>query len=332
MPMIKESSAQTLVVNGWEGTRGVEEHPGVIKYHSINLFLCRRNPKMPGLSWNEFVDYVKNPSHSFVDDGEGGIIILTHPYLYNQKEFIKFTNTIDLTKITGIDITHCQSGPIVEQLWDRLLIKCYDENRVFLWGFGCDDHEHFLSWTWALMDTLSEAALKQAFINGAFYASSGVIINDICVKKGKITLNMPEETIVIWLTSNNRELKRDINVKKTDYTLNDSDRTTIPDKSRFIRALLYRKGCYAWTNPFRIILSDSLENPYGKGGKWYKSTTHNHSDLAAGKRKNFEKLFQDYADSGYTAAFHTPYGYWHQKEYQFPLGKRPLINGLLPDR
>lgn len=328
---------QQLLVNGFEGALSTEAAPGLLRYDFICLFTAGKNYRAPGIHWKEFADWVADPRHSCVNDGYGGILILTHPSLYfgahnDFKDYYRYLSKLDLARFTGIDITYMGSGPDADSLWDRLLVDCYDQGRPFLFGFGADDHGHFKSWSHAWLDTLSEAALKRAFRTGAFYASNGPSIDSIRCSGNSVRLYLPEASDVVWIKGGGAIVKRESRVREAAYTLNPTDGTTLPRSARYLRVRIEKNGRQAWTNPFRVLSTDSLVNPYAGKGQWHRTTTHNHSDCTTGKPAEFVQLMQRYSDSGYTAAFHTPYGYWVQHDYPFPIGKRPLIRGITPDR
>jgi hypothetical protein len=154
----------------------------------------------------------------------------------------------------------------MEALWDRLLIHYIREGKPLLYGLATDDaHNHFefgpaysnpgRGWIMVRARELSPAALIEAMEQGDFYATTGVSLQEITVKKGKLEVQVTPEaglayTIQFWgagaaageggMTG---VLLKEVQGLKASYKLRKQD--------------LYARA--------KIISSKPKENPYKEG-------------------------------------------------------------------
>jgi len=91
--------------------------------------------------------------------------------------------------------------PGTEQMWDMINIAYSGKNQPLMYGLATDDsHEYHQigsaysnsgrGWVMVYADSLSPSSLIAAMENGDFYASTGVILNEVSVKNNTLTVNV----------------------------------------------------------------------------------------------------------------------------------------------
>jgi len=265
--------------------------------HLVSLFSTGPVP-LPGTrTATTHVAWVNEPRHSYVADGTGALCIWAHPA---ETDGPRIRN---LPGLAGIEIQHGWVPSKRDELWDGLLMACYDSGRPFLWGFAADDtHSHTRigqCWYAARLPEMNEFALKAALRKGAFYASNGPAIADIQVRDRTITLKLEQESDVLWLrggqfigvdskreisvtneTGKNRCVKLDKAVRTSSLDL---DQLKIELKDlKYVRAIVQTDPLHlAQTQPWRIS-KDTIHNQYPASGTWVRGQTHNHTDTPPG--------------------------------------------------
>ena len=283
--------------------RGVEESGGSLignpgfGPHLISLFATGPNPHASAHTLAEHVAWVNDPLHSYIADGTGGLCIWAHPADSQAQDILA------LPGLTGLEVNHAGHCLLRDKLWDAVLRGCLDQSRPFLWGFAADDTHSFqkieLSWYAARLDELSEFALKRALRQGAFYISSGPVINDVQVQAHRITLHLEQPADVFWLRAGqflapepapqievtpdpgqNHSIQWDKDTRQSTLNL-DTLHISI-DQLHFVRAVVRADpSTIAHTQPWRIASDGSVDNPYPQDGLWVRGQTHNHTDTWA---------------------------------------------------
>ena len=123
------------------------------------------------------------------------------------ERFLEIYNGHPITK-NGGDQYHASS----ERIWDILLTRRLAELKLPpIWGTAVDDSHNYLQfraetsnpgrgWLMVRAGRLSAPALIKAMEAGDFYASSGVVINDIRRDKKRLALDLQAEPGVEYLT------------------------------------------------------------------------------------------------------------------------------------
>ncbi|MGE5531132.1 MAG: two-component regulator propeller domain-containing protein [Bacteroidota bacterium] len=339
----------------WEGLvcRGVEESGRLIigqpgfGPHLISLFVTGQNPLSATQALPEHVAWVNDPLHSYVPDGTGGMVIWAHPGS-------PAADLLALPGLTGFELNYAGSGLTFDKLADEVWRGCVTANRPFLWGFAADDTHaggpKGLSWFCARLPMKSEAALKAALRSGAFYVSSGPVIEGLQVQGHLIRLDLGQKADVVWLRAGqylgkapaeeltvsteageNRCLRWDREVNASEFDL---DRAGVPlDQLQFIRAIVRLKpGDIAQTQPLRIMPDGKIISPYPAAGEWIRGQSHNHTDTGPGGTTRLLDYRLAYQDKGELAAFSTDYSYWESPYQWLPTDRTPQISRVEPDR
>jgi len=102
--------------------------------------------------------------------------------------------------------------PSTDRFWDiALAVRLAKSPDAILYGFATDDtHDYFSQspkdanpgrgWTMVLADTLTTEALLDAYERGAFYASTGVTLDEIRVGSGEYSVQIHEVPGVTYTT------------------------------------------------------------------------------------------------------------------------------------
>lgn len=183
-----------------------------------------------------------------------GVAVFFHPgrhLLHRIGWYEKFFRKYD--HLAGIEVLNRGNRfPFDRKTWDRLLTRLMPERPV--WGFANDDSHDSRSqvgrdWNVFLLPELSEAALKDAMINGRFYFStrhtiSGAegyppAINSISIDEnnGTITIDGYNYEDIRWI-SNGRVVQESRTLNYTEV------------RGSYVRAVLKGKGGETFTQPF----------------------------------------------------------------------------------
>jgi hypothetical protein len=101
--------------------------------------------------------------------------------------------------------------PGTEQMWDMINIAYAKRNQPLLFGIASDDSHNYhefgksysnagRGWVMVKSDKLHVNELIDAMEEGDFYASTGVVLNDIVVKNGVLNINIKDEAGVQYKT------------------------------------------------------------------------------------------------------------------------------------
>src|ERR1035438_277245 len=79
-PLAPRSAGRQLICRGYEeGGSITEDQPGWTP-HLVTLFTTGTNPHSPIHTPAEHLRWARDPNHSYVRDGRGGLVIWAHPY------------------------------------------------------------------------------------------------------------------------------------------------------------------------------------------------------------------------------------------------------------
>ncbi|MDR0450353.1 MAG: CehA/McbA family metallohydrolase [Treponema sp.] len=187
---------------------------------------------------------------------QGGISIICHPHLY-EEGYWPLERLLELTGYTALEIYNHNvkmnnaGRAVATDLWDALLSA---GRRV--WGIASDDFHHrsrygggFIA---ALGEEKSASAILGALEKGAFYASSGIVLKDIGVKGGSISLTAAsgrvKGTVFRFIGKDGKLLKEERAAEPEAA----ASYTPRGDES-YVRVEACREdGARAWTQPFWI--------------------------------------------------------------------------------
>lgn len=154
----------------------------------------------------------------------------------------------------------------MEELWDKLLIHYITEGRELVYGLATDDAHHYIEykvgasnpgrgWIMVRATELSPAALISAMEKGDFYSTTGVELEKLEFKKGKLNVAVKplpgvEYTIQFWGAGKSKD-----NRKKEGVILKEVKGATASYK-------LLKKNLYVRA---RIVSTKPKENPFAEG-------------------------------------------------------------------
>lgn len=329
--------------------RAVEEYgrvyigePVVSFPHVVTLFAAAKRP-IPGEgTFQDHLDWVNHPLHTYVADGTGALAVLAHPAA-SQAAWIASQNGL-----AGLEVHYAGEAVSRDALWDDVLRRRCAAGKPPLWAFAADDthsRERIgLSWFAALLDTVDERALKAALRAGALYVSNGPVIEHVAAEGSRITLDLGQPSEVLWLRAGQfnapgatfsvdaglgagRCLQQEVNVRRSSLDL-EATGLGAADVC-FVRAIVRTAPAgEALTQPFVVRSDGTVTNPYPATGVWVRGQTHNHVDGSISARMAGDAPSQAYRkayrDRGLEASFELEYSYW-----EVPLG-RPVSDGF-PD-
>lgn len=99
--------------------------------------------------------------------------------------------------------------PGTEQMWDEINLAYLKRNQPLMMGLGTDDSHSYhqfgtayanagRGWVMVYAEELNAGSLIDAMERGDFYASSGVILNEVTVKKNRLTVDVKAEAGVTY--------------------------------------------------------------------------------------------------------------------------------------
>lgn len=178
----------------------------------------------------------------------GGFAVVNHP---NWQERFDHCSIADLQRWQGYAgleiyngvIRRVEGSPDATGKWDMLLSQ---GRRV--WGYATDDShkpdDRAIAWNVVFCAGRSVDAVVEALASGAFYASTGVVITDIRVRDGSITVETENARKVVAVINYGRRVAESAGPALT---------VEAPAGARYVRFECY--GCgeeQAWTQPFFV--------------------------------------------------------------------------------
>jgi hypothetical protein len=127
---------------------------------------------------------------------QGGITVLNHPNWGTTFCHWPHSTIESLVGYTGIEIYNAvidllEGSSLATDRWDRIL-----SSGVRAWGFAHDDAHHAneigRAWIQVAAPEPTLEGILEALRAGAFYASTGVTIQDVGVRDGTITIHAPD--------------------------------------------------------------------------------------------------------------------------------------------
>lgn len=201
---------------------------------------------------------------------KGGFLYIAHP---NRSGGATRDPDYDMTllnypQVRGLEVLNAGqfTNNHSEELWDTLLSRTMPYRDI--WGTASDDaHSDSLSvvgtgWTYLLLNEKSEAAAKEAMINGQTYFSSwrvvkgeddsksnpgtpaptiaGITVDEAA---GTITIDARDADTIEWVSENG--------VKVADGATIDVN--TTPGVAKYVRARMFGAGGQTMTQPFGLL-------------------------------------------------------------------------------
>jgi hypothetical protein len=154
----------------------------------------------------------------------------------------------------------------MEELWDKLLIHYIKEGRELVYGLATDDAHNFIEynggtsnpgrgWIMVRAAQLNPASLIAAMEKGDFYSTTGVELQELEFKSGKLTVAVNpkpgvEYSIQFWGAGKSKNSKEKAGVLLKEVKGNNAT-YKLRKKNLYVRA--------------KIISTKPKENPYAEG-------------------------------------------------------------------
>ena len=207
-------------------------------------------------SYEDDADDETNHQQIFNDvTAQGGINVICHPHIYRD-DYWPMERLLELEGYTAVEIYNNNvrmnnSGrAVATDVWDKLLSR---GRKV--WGIASDDLHHYSRCGGGFLQVLAAEKSKRAILdavkNGAFYASSGIILKNIALIDGKtISLSAASprvaNTTFSFIGKDGRLLKKERPSGPETPVL-----YTARGDEGYIRVEASREdGAQAWTQPF----------------------------------------------------------------------------------
>ncbi|MGL5151444.1 MAG: hypothetical protein ACRC7N_12830 [Clostridium sp.] len=183
---------------------------------------------------------------------QGGINIICHPHIYND-DYWPYNKLMELNGYTGIEIFNNNvkmdnSGhSIATDIWDKLL-----SSGKKVWGFANDDMHVFSrvggGYNITLVDSKSKEDILNALRRGSFYATSGLILDNIKIDNNIISLEIKDKRVP-YVTF--RYIGKNGVILKEEKSQNSS--YEIQGNEGYVRVEVERNdGVRAWLQPIFI--------------------------------------------------------------------------------
>jgi hypothetical protein len=219
---------------------GMESHPpcpfGGDMYH----LLCLNVPKNFSLP-----EHTNAETRISLVKHAGGIVFMAHPYWCGHN----LNHLMAVEGYTGIEVYNGTAEkigkPISAVHWDDLL----DAGR-FVSAIAVDDthrgRDIFMGWTMIRARSLDTPSVVEALATGAFYASSGPVIEDVRVKGAKIVVQCSPVAQINFISRRSHGLR----VYAEDGGFITDAECSIRDILKYVRIeVVDQTGRRAWTNP-----------------------------------------------------------------------------------
>lgn len=180
---------------------------------------------------------------------EGGFAVFNHPNWFSRfnhcpQEALESCHGYAGIEIYNGVISRLEGSPYATDRWDMLLSK---GRRV--WGYANDDSHRSsgddrLGWNVVYVTDPTPAGVIEALATGRFYASTGVIINDISVEGRKIALQTANAQKIVALKDNA------VRFAESDGAALSVE---VPDGASYVRFECWGQGeSFAWSQPFFV--------------------------------------------------------------------------------
>ena len=175
----------------------------------------------------------------------GGIPILNHPQapVISASEFIKTEGLNHFEVFNGGRPKHT---PPTEMLWDSILSA---PNGRIVYAVASDDNHYSKSnvgkgWIMVNAPALTKDDIKENIRKGNFYATTGVILNDINTTRSKITIISKNGDTITFIEMYGKTLST-VSGNKATYRIKGDE--------NYVRAKITNsEGEMAWTQPVKV--------------------------------------------------------------------------------
>ena len=183
-------------------------------------------------------------------DRSGGFAVVNHPNWHADYNHCSYGKLVQWTGYVGIEIyngviNRLEGSPYATDKWDRIL-----STGRRIWGFANDDShaangDDALGWNVAYVTERTPEAVLDALHDGRFYASTGVVIDNIQVDGDRIRVSTRNAGRLSAFMRNGVRLK---------YADASDLEVLVPPQAGYIRFECWGAGeTSAWTQPFFVL-------------------------------------------------------------------------------
>lgn len=225
-------------------------------------------------SGNSVVEVMQNAVNAVIDQRKAtGVPMFPH---INHPNFFYSITVDDMIALKGEQFFEVYNGhnlvnnygdathPGMEAMWDRINIAYFDRGQTLMYGLATDDSHNYhefgaafsnagRGWVMVRSASLTPEALIAAMEAGDFYASTGVVLEDVRFSGNELTIRIKPEAGVTYTTEfiGARKGKKTAEVLRTVTGTNAAFK--VSSSYRFVRA--------------RITSSKLKPNPFQEGDK-----------------------------------------------------------------
>jgi len=240
-----------LLIPGEEVTDSYDNKP-------VHIVAINVNTLIPPQHGESIVNTLQNNIDAIIKTG--GIPQIAHPnfgWAFTDKEISQLQN-LALLEIYNfhpyVNNYGGENSQSTEEIWDNLLSK-----GIKIYGVATDDTHNYTDFTrfqanpgrgWIMVKAkeLTSEAITNSLINGNFYISSGVSLENIIITKNEITVHIKQRSNFKYKT---KFIGKNGEILKRDYSLKPSYK--FKGTELYIRAKTYSSaGFFACTQPVFI--------------------------------------------------------------------------------
>ena len=190
----KEAGYQVLTVSNHDCYTDVAHLSSEYGIRLINGFEYSRNTHMLCIGCKGLI---AGDHQALIDEctSQEGHVVLCHPNwqrqgYWSEEALAELSGYTGIEVLNGVIIRHKGTG-LAEDTWDHLLSR-----GKLVWGFGNDDFHRWYdiakSWTMIYARSDQQEDVQEAIRDGAFYVSSGLVLEEIGFADGVLSLRAAE--------------------------------------------------------------------------------------------------------------------------------------------
>jgi hypothetical protein len=200
-----EEKGKFLLVNGEEITSSWNNLP--VHVNGVNM--TKVIPKQPGANNTEVLQNVTNEMLAQEKaSGKNMLFFFNHPNFgpnltAEDMMNVKGATMFEVSNIGSNGNYGSETRDSTEVMWDKINIHHLKNGQPLMYGVATDDMHDLESQAargWVMVDapSLDPEKLVESMEAGKFYATSGVILETLTVKKGKLSLSIKTEPGVTY--------------------------------------------------------------------------------------------------------------------------------------
>jgi len=217
----------------------------------------------------------------------GGLAVVAHPDRYG------FTTEAELAALKGYNGLELFPQTSRSE-WDAVLTARAENGEPPVWGFMSDDF-HYPSdlghrFIMVRAPGLSREHILNAIGSGSFYWGNAPLIKDVYLLGSTIQIYLTEPAKVTFYIEGGQAASSLTGIEASYH---------IEGHEGYVRMEIESaSGRLAGTQPFVVVDSTHIQNPYGTSGRWYKGNPHAHTTASDGWLTR-QQVTQLYGQNGY---------------------------------